>query len=540
MPCTRYPNLLWCNKWHMGIRKSLILLLITIQIGIQSRAQHPNVLISNQDYPEEPSISISTKNPKYIAAGANIRSAYYSADTGRTWTAQQLIDSNGVWGDPALLCDTAGAFYFIHLSDPPGAAFVDRIICQKSINNGVTWQNGTTFGLNGIKTQDKAWGAVDQKTNTIYTTWTQFDNYESDNPADSSHILFVKSIDGGATWSAPLRLDEKGGDCRDDDSTVEGAVPAVGPNGEVYVAWASGPGLVFDKSLDGGTTWLEHDKVITSIPGGWSYDVSGIYRANGLPITVCDISNGPHRGTIYINWSDQRNGAADTDVWLVKSNDGGITWSAPIRVNNDAAGKQQFFTWMTIDQSTGYLYFVFYDRRNYSGNETDVYMARSTDGGTTFQNFKISQAPFVPDANIFFGDYINVSAQNNIVRPIWMRMDSGKLSVLTALIDTTQLLGVVTAIPSITEPVQSWESYPNPFTNTSFVSFKLRRTALITITVYDITGRRVCVPVQNKRYSPGKYVERIGSDTYHISPGTYIYTIEVDKQLYSRKMIKVE
>ena len=71
----------------------------------------------------------------------------------------------------------------------------------------------------------------------------EFDKYESDDPADSSHILFVNSIDGGTTWSTPLRLDEKGGDCRDDDSTVEGAVPAIGPNGEVYVAWAIRPGV---------------------------------------------------------------------------------------------------------------------------------------------------------------------------------------------------------------------------------------------------------------------------------------------------------
>jgi len=44
---------------------------------------------------------------------------------------------------------------------------------------------------------------------------------------------------------------------------------------------------------------------------------------------------------------------------------------------------------MTIDQTNGYLYFVFYDRRNYStaSTSTDVYMARSTDGGGDFQQF---------------------------------------------------------------------------------------------------------------------------------------------------------
>ncbi|MEZ5146518.1 MAG: sialidase family protein [Bacteroidales bacterium] len=69
---------------------------------------------------------------------------------------------------------------------------------------------------------------------------------------------------------------------------------------------------------------------------------SRINRCNGLPITVCDLSGGPNNGTIYINWSDQSNGEDDTDVWVVKSTDGGDTWSEPMRVNDDPPGKQQF------------------------------------------------------------------------------------------------------------------------------------------------------------------------------------------------------
>nr|MBK9651772.1 hypothetical protein [Bacteroidota bacterium] len=69
---------------------------------------------------------------------------------------------------------------------------------------------------------------------------------------------------------------------------------------------------------------------------------------------------------------------------------------------------------MTVDQATGYLYFVFYDRRNYTNNQTDVYVAVSTDGGTTFINHKISQTPFVPDPNVFFGDYTNITAYNGL------------------------------------------------------------------------------------------------------------------------------
>src|SRR5690606_12984405 len=109
------------------------------------------------------------------------------------------------------------------------------------------------------------------------------------------------------------------GDCADDDDTVEGAVPAVAPNGDVYITWMGPNGLVYNKSMDGGNTWLSEEQKIHDIPGGWSYGISGIYRANGFPIIKIDRSGGKNHGTIYINWSDQRNGEHDTDIWLTKS-----------------------------------------------------------------------------------------------------------------------------------------------------------------------------------------------------------------------------
>jgi Secretion system C-terminal sorting domain len=505
-------------------------------------AQHTNVMIGNTNSPEEPSIMLNPKNPRYIVAGANIRWSYYSSDTGRTWTGFQLSNPvYGVYGDPTIICDTSGDFYFFHLSDPPGSAFIDQIVCQKSVSNGESWNTGTGIGLNGTKAQDKQWAVVDPGNNNIYITWTQFDKYGSTLPTDSSHILFSRSTDGGTTWSSAKRINEKGGDCIDDDNTVEGAVPAVGPNGEIYVTWAGPLGLVFDKSTDGGNTWMDNDKIIAPIPGGWNYNIPGISRANGLPVTACDLSNGTNRGTIYVNWSDQRNGGFDTDIWLTKSIDGGITWSTPIKVNDDAAGKQQFLTWMTIDQSNGYLYFVFYDRRNYNDNRTDVYMARSKDGGASFQNFKISASPFAPVSSIFFGDYSNITAYKGIIRPIWTRMDNGILSVWTALTDTSLIPGaVVTSVINPDVNIEYIKSYPNPFTNNSYLSFKMRRAGLVTVQLFDITGRLTSTPIEKRFYTTGKYTEHIDIGKLNLLAGIYFYRIMINDKLYTQKIILLE
>ena len=75
---------------------------------------------------------------------------------------------------------------------------------------------------------------------------------------------------------------------------------------------------MFDKSTDGGDTFGK-DIFVTTQPGGWNFDVPGIYRCNGFPVTACDISNSLYRGTIYIMWSDQRNGIDDT-VDLISRN----------------------------------------------------------------------------------------------------------------------------------------------------------------------------------------------------------------------------
>src|SRR5690606_37248758 len=157
------------------------------------------------------------------------------------WTRTTMTSPYGVWGDPCIVIDTNGHYYYFHLSNPPGGSWIDRIVCQKSTNGGVTWSNATYFGLRSpAKAEDKEWAVVDRTNNYIYVSWTEFDDYGSSSQSDSSRIWFVRSTDAGATWTSERRLDKLGGDCVDEDNTVEGAVPTVGPNGEIYDAW-SGP-----------------------------------------------------------------------------------------------------------------------------------------------------------------------------------------------------------------------------------------------------------------------------------------------------------
>ena len=397
--------------------------------------QLPKPKTSTYPYAQvEPSIAIHPTKNKWMIAGTVMDDYYYSKNGGKSWKSSSLKSEFGVGGDPVMHIDAKGRFYYFHLSSPTDGGRLDRIVCDYSDKIKGKWNSSAT-AKNGKKAQDKQWVAECPLTGNLYLTWTQFDQYNSSAPEDSSTIVFSKSTDRGETWSEPKRISKFAGDCLDDDDTVEGAVPAVGPNGEIYVSWSGPKGIRFNRSTDGGETWLEEEILVSEQPGGWSIDIPGIFRCNGLPITKCDISGGAHNGRIYVNWTDQRNGEDNTDVWLSYSDNQGHTWSKPTMVNQDNTKHQQFFTWMDIDQSNGNIYFVYYDRRNYDDNRTDVYMATSTDGGKSFSEQKVSESPFTPSDKIFFGDYINIAAHNGVIRPIWSRMDDGKISLWVGLVE---------------------------------------------------------------------------------------------------------
>lgn len=511
------------------MKRSLLLVYVFFSVTV-AYSQFPNILISTTNNPEEVSIAINPKNTNQIVAGANINNMYLSNNSGATWTVSTLACSAyGVWGDPILIWDTANACYYMHLSNPPagpGNSWIDRIVVQKSGNFGQTYTTCVGVGKNGTKAQDKQSVVVNPANNEIHMAWTQFDTYGSSVTTDSSLILYSKSSNGGTTWTPAMRISAFGGNCIDSDSTVEGATPAIGPLGEVYVAWASQQGLMFQKSVTGGSTWLPAEQLITTIPGGWDYAISGVQRCNGLPFTFCDLSNGPNKGTIYVNWSDQRNGVLDTDIWLVKSTDNGATWSSPKRVNDDPPGKQQFMSAMTIDQVTGYLYVVFYDRRNYTtGNNTDVYLAISKDGGNTFINYQINANVFSPNASFFFGDYIGISAHNNVIRPIWMQMTgSGALSVWTSMVNSV-VLGIEDAKK---DNLNILNAQPNPFKTETSVQFSLQDKTNLTVQIIDVNGKLIQEPVTKKDFMKGNHKLEINAQQLNLKPGIYFLVIYGD------------
>ena len=406
--------------------------LVAASVPTVSRAQRL-VRLSRVDAtgPNEVSIAIDPHNPERIVAVSMQRFertdnvAYVSHDSGEHFREIRGPNLHGrIQGDDAIRFDATGqalwsyiSFEGLRVERPPVSA--NGIFVNRSRDGGRNWE--TTTVVDHVNTvlpfEDKPYLTIDLEpaspTGEVSISRGRVSHVMDPRipgPRETSDIFFAASRDSGATFSMPQRVSDIPGDAVDSDGTLEGAVPAVGPRGEVYLVWAGPNGLMFDRSDDGGLSFGE-DRRLIETPGGWDLEVDGILRANGMPVTGVDRSDGDRRGTLYVNWVDARNGSLD--AFVMSSPDGGESWSPPLRVREEDEPKDQFLTWMAVDPSDGSLNIVFYDRHGLSGTTTGVSLARSIDGGRRFVHYSIAPGlldPFPTKDDVFFGDYIGVDA----------------------------------------------------------------------------------------------------------------------------------
>ena len=128
-----------------------------------------------------------------------------------------------------------------------------------------------------------------------------------------------------------------------------------------------------------------------------------------------DWSDEPTRGNLYVVWMDRRlNDPDHNDILLARSEDGGLTWSAPVVVDHTPIGVDAFTPMVEVDAS-GRVAVTYYDFREDRPIEpevlTDFYVAHSHNGGQTFPDeTRITAASFdmasAPNAGGYFvGDY---------------------------------------------------------------------------------------------------------------------------------------
>jgi N-acetylneuraminic acid mutarotase len=365
--------------------------------------ENPN--LTGQD---EPAIAIfgetlvaGWNDSKGFGVGANSVTGYaYSHDGGNSWTdAGELQPPPGHFslGDPALAVDRQGNFYFASITFyPDGAGYIG---IAKSTDGGETFGNYTDAspGVNPANFQDKEFITVDKSggpcDGTVYVTWTEF------LATGGNRIAMTKSNDGGRSFSWPIQVSPPG-------QGVQASFPRVGPDGALYVVWreSNTPGIRVSKSGDCGRSFGADgvrnvlvgklNQYATFSPECGRNTLKGQIRASTSPAMSIDMNS----GAIYVTYASNPQGPDQSDVFLARSEDGGKTWSSAVRVHDDQSQSDQFFPAVAV-AGDGTVGVTFYDRRNDPNNlKIDVYLAVSTDGGKTFQpNKKLTEVSFSPE-----------------------------------------------------------------------------------------------------------------------------------------------
>ena len=355
-----------------------------------------------------------------------------SIDGGTTWNRNEVLNSE-YDVDPSVAYDANGNVFLCYIYNVE--AGTNKIYVQKSVNKGQTWQ--TRIDLQASADADKSFIAIDkhissQYKNNIYVVWNK----------NQTTMEFSKSTDGGVNFSQEVAIISG-------SQSLLGVIPVTGNNGEIYIAYSIGnpncTGIGFVKSTDGGATFSSQQQIAPVSQIG-VFDVdryklkSNRIRVNSHPSMSVD----PVTGYIYVVYASKSvNG--DADVMLVKSTDNGTSWSTPIKVNNDNTNTDQWFPWIDIS-SSGEINVVFYDSRvdPVNNNLSEVYIARSIDGGNTFGNYDVSNSPFQPQAlpnspsENFMGDYIGITSANQIAFPVWTDNTSGTFQIYTSKVNYNQ------------------------------------------------------------------------------------------------------
>jgi uncharacterized repeat protein (TIGR01451 family) len=366
------------------------------------------------DAANEPSIAVDPTNGNRMAIGwrqfnsvsSNFRQSGFgfSLNGGTTWTFPGVLENNVFRSDPVLFADDTGRFYYNSLLQ----SFFDDI--WRSLNGGQTWMNLNAPG--NATGGDKQWYLIDNTSSTghgfQYQAWSTAGN-------NFGGRQFSRSIDGGVTWMNPIFIpNSPQWGTLDVDSN--GILFIGGVNINVDQVWC-----IRSSNARNGAVTPTFDQSTPVNLGGiflFSQPINPVGLVGQLFLAV-DRSGTATNNNVYMLASVRPTGANNgADVMFVRSTNGGASFSAPKRINDDPINQNKWHWFGTFSVApNGRLDSVWLDTRNAANNtDSQLFYSFSLDGGVNWSpNVAVSNSfnPFLgyPQQNKL-GDYITMVSDN--------------------------------------------------------------------------------------------------------------------------------
>jgi hypothetical protein len=411
-----------------------------------------NVDVSQRHLNEsEEAIAVNPTNPDNIVIVTNVGHGEaglsagmfegVSFDGGKTWTGKLIaLGGNDPLGDgccdPSLSFDRYGNLFMTYLYQVE-----DEVPIALSTDGGLTFSvvaNISVADLPATKSSGDTRGLfrfVDQPTITAAqdAVWVVF-NAGGPLVATGAPVTGLGRLGG----FVPVEVIHGSNNCTYGDI-------AIGPSGQVMQACnltesGQGGGKIFvsvDPDGLGPAGFGDRVFVTETHVGGFDFIPAQPDRSVDAEVGLAwDRTGGPHSGRVSLVYTrEQPNESDDTDIYVRHSDDGGATWSAGVRVNDDATTNSQFLPKIALDPTTGDLAVVWYDSRNDLGtggpgdtdgianDDAQFWAAFSTNGGVSFgPNMQLSAGTSNSHDSgngIDYGDYTGLSFYGGTAHPAW-------------------------------------------------------------------------------------------------------------------------
>lgn len=440
--------------------------------------------------PKNPNNIIATANDyKFIGGYQNYRmSSWRSMDGGKTWLhATTAANLNAYIGrastggmtifDPGVAFNADGNALYSYgftQTEAPQNKDENGVFVAATTNGGETWEGWGTEAEtpkilpvalskseSNLVFHDRYTIACDNNENSpyknnYYIAWQRFKYKDG--------IAFRSSNDFGVTWSSEQNLGSGG---------TQAPVPAVGPDGEVYVAWIRSDyqnnkaaadvrvsfngGKTFGNTSTAQSVYSIGDRNASS--GRFVLTAKQSMRVSSPPQIAVDRSNKSTRGYAYVVQAGRETAGGKYGIYVSRTTDKGKTWKSNIRIDNSEIRNDMFFPSIAVDPITGMVVVFYYSSQNDPNNRGyDGYLAFSKDGGDTWKQIRLTPETHYIDSegdvayqgeagNYYWGDYTGIDAYNGKIYPLFWMGDKnspdpynfGSLDLFTALISTNPL-----------------------------------------------------------------------------------------------------